>query len=402
MTGQSSHPVGTPASMRVLNQRAVLELLRRSGPATRPQVARGTGLSKPTVGQALLGLEQAGLVRPAGRTSAGPGRSAVVYEADPAAGYVLAVDIGRERIRLSLVDLGGAEVSRCDERNRCRSASALVRQVRELAERIVGAAGIRFDQVVAKVVGSPGVADRNSRALQLAPNLPGWGRKGLLDELESVLGPGLIVENDANLAALGERERGAARDARVFVLVTVGTGVGMGIVMDGHLFRGAHGAAGEIGYLPYGRFDEQAVLSGELAPPPRGLLEQATAAEPVVELAHELGLTQARNAKDVFTAAAAGEATAMRVVELIAARLAYGIASVTAVIDPELVVLGGGIGRNFELLIEPMERALRYLSPLLPTVVGGELGDDAVLAGAVAVGLRAAEETVFERHVHAG
>ncbi|MBP2474415.1 putative NBD/HSP70 family sugar kinase [Crossiella equi] len=388
--------------MRVLNQRAVLELLRRAGPATRPQVAKGTGLSKPTVGQALLGLEQAGLVRPAGRTSAGPGRSAVVYEANPAAGYVLGVDIGRERIRIALTDLGGFEVARCDERNRCRSASALVRLVRELADRTVSSVGIRFDEVVAKVVGSPGVADRNNRALQLAPNLPGWGRKGLLDELEASLGPGLIVENDANLAALGEQRLGAARDARVFVLVTVGTGVGMGIVMDGQLFRGAHGTAGEIGYLPFGPFDEQALLAGQLERPARGLLEQVAAAEPVVALAHELGLADVRTAKDVFDAAREGDEVAAKVVERIAVRLAYGVASVTAVIDPELVVLSGGIGRNGELLIEPMNRALAYFSPLVPTVVAGELGDGAVLAGALTIGLRVAEDTVFDRHVHTG
>ncbi|GAB3908554.1 hypothetical protein GCM10029964_108510 [Kibdelosporangium lantanae] len=152
--------VGTPAGMRELNQRAVLDRLRAYGPATRPQVAKDTGLSKPTVGQALLDLERRKLVREIGRTSTGPGRSAVVYEENPAAGFVLGVDIGGERIRLEVADLAGTVVSRVDERNRCRSARSLVQLVRELADQTVAAADIGFGDVVAKVVGSPGCPTR--------------------------------------------------------------------------------------------------------------------------------------------------------------------------------------------------------------------------------------------------
>ncbi|MFB9904926.1 ROK family transcriptional regulator [Allokutzneria oryzae] len=385
--------------MRTLNQRAVLDRLRHVGPATRPQIAKDTGLSKPTVGQALLGLEEAGLVRAAGRTSAGPGRSAVVYEADPTAGHVLVVDIGRQRLRLAAVDLTGAVVARRDERNRCRSASSLVRTVRQLAEELLDGAGLSLDSVITKVVGSPGVPDSGNRALQHAPNLPGWGRKGLLDELEAELGAGLMVENDANLAALGEREQGAARGANSFVLITVGTGLGMGIVVDGKLFRGAHGAAGEIGYLPYGRFDEAMLLKGGLTPPPGGMLERVSAASSVVELAAAFGMAEPDSAREVFDAARAGDGQALRAVELVAVRLAFGVAAVTAVIDPELVVLGGGVGRNGDLLLEPLQRALHGFTPLVPSIVEGELGEDAVLSGAIAVGLSKAQQLVFDRHL---
>ncbi|GAA3435937.1 hypothetical protein GCM10018954_055440 [Kutzneria kofuensis] len=153
--GVRAPQVGTPASMRELNQRIVLDRLRRGGAATRPSLARDTGLSKPTVGQALLDLEQDGLVRPAGRTSAGPGRSAVLYEADPAAGHVLGIDIGRGRLRLAVADLAGTVVAKVDEPNRCRSASALVRTVQDMATGVVGQAGMALSDVVLTVVGSP-------------------------------------------------------------------------------------------------------------------------------------------------------------------------------------------------------------------------------------------------------
>ncbi|MCS7484639.1 ROK family protein [Umezawaea endophytica] len=381
--------VGTPAGMRALNQRAVLDRLRLDGPSTRPRIAKETGLSKPTVGQALLDLERHGLVRPVGRTTAGPGRSAVVYEPNPAAAHVLGVDIGRQRIRAAVSDLAGSVIARVDERNRCRSADALVRKVRELAVRTVNDAGLELDDVITKVVGSPGVPDTRGRGMHHAPNLPGWERQGLLDELEAVLGPGLVVENDANLAAVGEREYGVAKGVGVFVTVTVGTGIGMGIVIDGRLFRGAHGAAGEVGYLPYPESKED--------PHVRGQFEGAAAAHSVVDRAKAIGLTQVRSARDVFVLAKSGDSRALEVVHDEAERLAYLVASVSAVLDPELVVLSGGVGTNIELLQEPMELALRRTTPLVPRIVAGELGDGAVLSGALAVGLTAARDLVFDQ-----
>ncbi|TWP53409.1 ROK family protein [Lentzea tibetensis] len=371
--------------MRALNQRAVLDRLRMLGAATRPQIAKDTGLSKPTVGQALVDLELHGLVRPIGRTSAGPGRSAVVYEPDPSAGYVLGVDIGRQRIRAAVADLAGSVVARVDERNRCRTAGALVRTVSELATQTVSDAGLTLSDVVVKVIGTPGVP--TGRSVHHAPNLPGWERAGLLDELESALGTELVVENDANLAAIGEYASGAARSVGVFACIMVGTGIGMGVVVDGELFRGAHGAAGEIGYLPFGQSTRDVQ---------RGQFEDAAAAASVLDMAARQGLS-ARSAREVFDLARAGDTRALDVVREEGARLAFLVAAVTAVVDPELVVLGGGIGGNLDLLCGPMEEVLRRTTPLVPRIVAGELGDGAVLAGAVAVGLESARELVFHR-----
>jgi predicted NBD/HSP70 family sugar kinase len=400
VVGVETTPVGTPAGMRRINQRAVLDLLRRIGPATRPQVAKDTGLSKPTVSQALLALEAVGLARATGHTSTGTGRSAVLYEADPTAGYVLGVDIGRENLRMAIADLGGTVVARRDERNTSRSGVALVAAIGRLATETVKAAGLHADDIVVRVVGSPGVADPHRRCFRHAPNLPGWGKAGLLDELEAALGPGLVVlENDANLTAVGEWERGAARGVDVFACITIGTGVGMGLMLNGEVFRGATGAAGEIGYLPYGQM--RAADREGLDPPARGHLEEATAAQSVVRGARELGLGTAKSARQVFRLARDGDELAQRAVEAEADRLAYTVASVAAVVDPELIVLSGGMGTNADLLREPMERALHAFTPLVPKIVQGELGEDAVLAGAISVGLRTTEGLVFEHRVGA-
>ncbi|GAA1970579.1 ROK family transcriptional regulator [Amycolatopsis minnesotensis] len=402
MSADRSPQVGTPANMRGLNQRAVLERLRTAGPATRPQIATDTGLSKPTVGQALLDLEQHGLVRTAGRTLAGPGRSAVVYEVDPSAGHVLGIDIGRGLIRVAVADLSGAVVARIDERNRARSASALMRIVHEGAENAFEQAGIRIGDVVSTVVGTPGVPDAGSATLQQAPNLPGWERKGLLKELESVLGTEMTVENDANLSAVGEHESGAARGVDASVCVTVGTGIGMGIILDGRLYRGAHGAAGEIGYLPFGWPSGGGMPDVDYAKQRQGMLESAAAAHSVVEHATRTGLTKIRTAKDVFEAARHGDEAALEVVEEEANRLAFVVSAVAAVIDPELVVVAGGIGKNHDLLAVPLERAMGRVTPMRPKIVPGELGEEAALTGAIATALRTARDVVFDRRGQAG
>jgi predicted NBD/HSP70 family sugar kinase len=394
MTASNAPQVGTPASMRQLNQRVVLERLRVHGEATRPQIAGDTGLSKPTVGQALLDLEQDGLVRTAGRTVSGQGRSAVVYGIDPAAGHVLGIDIGRQSIRVAVADLSGTVVARLDEPNRCRSASALVRTVRGTADKAVDAARLRREDIVATVVGTPGVPDPKSATLHRSPNLPGWERKGLLNELDAALGPGLVVENDANLSAVGEHHSGAARGAHVFVCVTVGTGIGMGIVVNGKLFRGANGAAGEVAYLPYGWPNTDA-LTTEI--PFRGMLEAAAGARSVVDTAVAAGLTGVRTAREVFALAREGEPRAMLAVEAEAEKLAFAVCSVAAVLDPEMVVLSGGIGSNADLLAGPMLEALSHATPLCPAIVAGELGEDAVLAGAIATALHTARDVVFDR-----
>jgi predicted NBD/HSP70 family sugar kinase len=394
--GQNGPQVGTPASMRALNQRLVLERLRAHGEATRPQIAADTGLSKPTVGQALLDLEHHGLVRATGRSLAGPGRAAVVYQAAPDAGHVVGVDIGRRAIRVAVADLDGSIVARLDEPNRCRSASALVRTVSESVERAVASAGLNPHEIVSTVVGTPGVPDPATGTVHRAPNLPGWERRGLLHELVAALagaGSDVVVENDANLCAVGEHALGAALGVDVLVCLTVGTGIGMGLLVNGKLFRGAHGAAGEIADLPFGPLPAG---RGTDASRP-GPVETAAAGQAVVAAAHEHGLTKARSAKDVFRLARTGDERAMRVVEDEAEKLAYVVSAVTAVLDPRLIVLGGGIGGNADLLAEPMRRALAATVPVVPEIVAGQLGEDAVLAGAIATALGTARDLVFDR-----
>src|SRR3954462_7226102 len=146
MSGQGSPP-GTPRLLRAHNERAVLEHLRAAGPSSRPDLARMAGLSKPPVSQALANLETAGLVRPVGPASPSMGRTAMLYEADPTAGYVVGVDIGRSWIRVAAADLSGAVAARREEGKRARGAAAVVKEGGEGARGVVAAAGLKWTRV---------------------------------------------------------------------------------------------------------------------------------------------------------------------------------------------------------------------------------------------------------------
>nr|WP_237499917.1 ROK family transcriptional regulator [Streptomyces sp. SID8379] len=380
--------------MRSNNEWLLLERLRTNGPASRAQLARASGLSKPTVSSALAALERAGLVREAGTHAGSRGRIAVLYEPDPRAGHVLGIDIGRARLRTAVADLSGAVVARTETRNRGRSATAVADAAIACAQQALAETELRSSDIVHTAVGTPGVFDRHTGRVRYAVNLPGWGRPGLVERMRERLGTPLSVHNDANLAALGEYTFGAGTGSRLFVYVLVGTGLGMGVVADGELFLGAHGAAGEIGFLPL----DGVPRSGSA--PRRGLLEDAVSADAVVRAARDGGMTGPLTAKRVFDAARTGDPAALEAVRQEGERLALAVATVTAVLDPDLVVLGGGVGRGADLLLTTVADTLHRLTPLRPRVeagTAGEDGADAVLLGALTTALRVARPLVFDR-----
>jgi predicted NBD/HSP70 family sugar kinase len=384
--------VGTPSLLRAINERTVLDLIHRQGPLSRAQVARVSGLSKPTVSLALTGLLESQLVREVGRARGERGPSALLYELNPTSGRVVGVDVGRKWVRAAIADIAGNILARRDEHARVRSAQTLIGQVGAVARKLASEAGVKWSQVTHTTLGSPGVFDPVHGYVAMAPNLPGWGRTGLVQAVREELGRNVSFENDVNLAALAERAHGLGRNVRDFVFLSIGTGIGMALVIDGQLYRGAHGAAGEVAYMPLGKGDPRDPVNRR-----RGAFEEAAAAAGIVRSARRLGMRPPLTPERIFVAARRGDAIARRAVQGEAALLGLAIATVAPVLDPELVILGGGIGRNGDLLVEPIERELRDLLPFRPRVAVSALGEDAVLRGAVATALGIARDHVFAR-----
>jgi predicted NBD/HSP70 family sugar kinase/predicted transcriptional regulator len=384
--------VSTTSAVRVVNERAVYEAFLSLTTASAAELVARTGLSKPTVSVALADLERVGLIEQLGQRTGNAGRAPRLYRLCAQAAGAVAVDVGRSWLRAAVVDLTGTVRSRDEQRSRGSSAGRLVPQIAELVERLVHESGLDRPAITATVLGSPGVYDEAADVVHLAPNLPGWGRAGVVHELRRRLPGRLRIENDINLAALAELAHLAeqSRPAPDFVFLSAGTGLGMGIVVNGRLLRGAQGAAGEISYLPLGSSTTPPVQRGRS-------LEKLTAPAAVVEQAHASGLVEVRRPEEVFDAARAGSRPAQRAVRTEGLRLATAIAGVIAVLDPALVVIGGGIGRNGDLLLPTIEHALVRLVPLrVPELRVSELGPDAPLLGAVAAGLDRARTVAFE------
>jgi predicted NBD/HSP70 family sugar kinase len=328
------------------------------------------------------------------------GPTAQLYDVDPRAGWVIGIDVGREWVRVALADLRGETVARETKPTARRSAPQIVRQLLDAVDSVVATAGADPSRIHQAVVGTPGVIRPGEDHLSLAPQLPAWDRPGVVKSIREGLGAPTAFENDVNLAALGERAHGVSQGARNFVYLSIGTGVGMATVRGGSLHRGATGLAGEVGYLPLG---DGVDAAGGSARWHEGAFERWVSSAAVVDAARQAGLRDVKSAEEVFAAARAGSSAAAKVVALEAERIATGIAAVAAVLDPELVVLGGGIGAGGgELLLEPLARRLAAISPLAPRLAISTLGSDGVLAGAIDEALRLAIDRVFGAELVAG
>ena len=242
------------------------------------------------------------------------------------------------------------------------------------------------ERLLAIGVSTPGVVDRDNGRVRLAYNVLPDGVLDPVGAIASRFGVPVLIDNNVNLAALGEKSFGLARGVSTMVFISVGAGVGMGIIMDDELVRGAHGGAGEIGYLPLAGdpFDPRHKLHGGLEDEigAAGILAAFTAR-------NDGRVTGAASAQDVFELAGQGDRPAAAVVDAVAARLGAAIATVCAILDPELVVLGGGIGSS-PLLLSPVRGAAAALVPMTARIETSLLGDRAALQGAIAVALHAA------------
>ena len=374
-------PRATPPLLKDLNERTVLDAIRSGAPISRAQISRQAGISKPTVSLALESLLAAGLVREAAHDPAGPHYGAVFFEPVPEAALVLGLDLGARFLRGALCDLGGEVRARQD----VEVGPDLLEAIGALKSTLVEASGLAEELIDNVVIGVPGVVETATGRVTLATNVPGLEGRDFRREAEEKLGHPVALENDINLAALGEQWAGIARGVDDFVFISIGTGLGSGVVLRGEIHRGHNGAAGELDYARAGHDDFDPCASA------LSLL----AAQLVAERRGETSLAPPFDGRAVFAAARQGDPVARRVVDEEAQRIAKHITPVAAVADVGLVVLGGGVGANADLLLEPVRSLLAEWLPYPPRVEVSSLGEAAVLTGALAHGRRAALENVF-------
>ncbi|GAB2999986.1 ROK family transcriptional regulator [Streptomyces pseudoechinosporeus] len=382
------------ADLRATNAAAILAAVRSADPHPRlSTLAEATKLSRPTVEAIVEELMDCGLIEVAPAVSArgqrSPGRPARRFRFCPRAGFVIGVDVRARSVSACLADLDGRPVA--VERKAVRAdlgGRARARAVTAVVQRAIDRSGADARRVWAATVGTPGLVDRSNTRIRQADNLKGWAEADIVTTLRDTLGCPVAVENDANLAALGEQWRGVGGSADEMVFVLLGERLGAGVITGGRLLRGHRGAAGEIGFI---RFP--------------GSTSSQPGLEPLVpdSVAPDQADPGRRTGADVVRGAASGDPEAVAAITSYGRRLAAGIAPVLLALDPALVVLGTslfpvpGLLPAGELLLSAAEEEAGSLLVDLPQWRLSALGDEAVITGAVRFALSSVEEVLRTR-----
>lgn len=386
---------GSPALLRRLNSALVLRTIKARGPLSRADLARTTGLSKPTVNQVVenllasdLIIESALFERP---YPPRPGRPSRLLSFRPDAGYVLGIDIGADKILVLVADLNGAVVAAQRRRTADQArqgAEALLAEVQGAVYDALASADVPLARLQGVGVGTPGIVDPMSGRVTLAPQIAGWHGIQLSKRLEHWLPCPVLVDSEVHLSLLAERQVGAIQGIDDAVYIHLGVGIGCGILIGGGIYRGANGAAGEIGYLPLpdgAPASEQGAGPFELAAGGAAFARHGrrAAARPEGRLLRALagGNPAAVDAGTIFEAARRNDAVAQAIVDELTALLARGVASVVVTLNPEVVLIGGGLSQAGQDLLAPLAARVQAMVPLPPRFVLSSLGDEAVAIG---------------------
>lgn len=373
---------------RLFTQFSVMQEITNCGPISRASLAKTTGLSKQTISEVVGMLERDGWVHATGQTSGHVGRSAVTYTVNPEAAMIVSVDLGGTTVRVALVDLGCNIVGELHEETAAAGGIAVVEQIARLTTELAARVGQDMERAMHVVVGVPGVPDEQSGRIGYAPNIADLDKIDFAAELQMRLGVDVTLENDINLAALGEQWAGG-NEVDDLALVCVGTGFGAGLILNGSLVRGAHGCAGEMGYMPLAATNGQ-----RRAAPKAGMLESEVGA---AGICRDFSKRSGRNKIDVpeiFALAAKGDRIAAEVLDRTAEILAYAVAVLCTVVDPKAIILGGSIGQREEL-VERVRRQVEAAVALPVQVKATAIGVQAALLGGALVGLTKLHQSLF-------
>jgi predicted NBD/HSP70 family sugar kinase len=391
MEGEESGSLG---SLRGLNRGRVITALREVGVGSRADIARRTGLSRSTVSTIVGQLLDDGLVvnhegeAPVGPTT-GAGRPPTLIALAPTAGAAVGIDFGKRHLAVAVADLSHAILAETwSEMEEDYPAARGLDAAAELVRKLLRQARTPRERVLGVGMGLPGPIHMATGTVGSSAILPGWvGVRGA-EEMQSRLSLPVRVENDANLGALAELTWGAGRDCSHLAYLKVSNGIGAGMILEGRLFRGAGGTAGEIGHTILDETGDICRCGN------RGCLETYAAGPAIVDLLSR-SLGEELTLEAVLARAADGDAGCRRAIADAGRHVGTAAANLCNVFNPQRIVVGGSIGAAGDVVLEPMREAVnRYAIATAAQdveIVPGELGDRAELLGAVALVLHGAD-----------
>ena len=353
------------------NTLELIDALRRRPVASRAELQADTGLSAASISRALSELRRSGLVAEEAAAVSGVGRPPSVVRFRPEAAHVVGIDAGGASLRVEIVDLAGRFIARSSVTLRgAREPAAIIRRIADVVRTLATRVGAR---PIAAAAGVSGIVDAAGGTVLLSPDLPGLNGRDVATMLADRLDMPVAIDNDDLLAAAGEAAFGAAEGCTEVVFLSLGLGLGAGLLVGGRPVRGVRSAAGAIAYFAPGALQDRA--SGRAIP------------RRYNERRGERAGTPRRTAKRVIELAAAGDADAVAVLEDAADALGALAVNVGALLDPEVIVLGGGLARGMPELVDALATRLRDALPFPPRVVLSALGEDAVARGAGSLAL---------------
>ncbi|MFF4215708.1 transcriptional regulator [Streptosporangium nondiastaticum] len=390
---------GSQSSLHRANLERVVRAVRTAGSLTQAEIARTTGLSAATVSNIVRELKEGGTVEVTPTSSGGRRARSVSLSGD--AGVVVGVDFGHTHLRVAVGNLAQRVLAEdAEPLDVDASAAQGLDRAEQLVRRLIDDAGIDPGKIIGVGLGVPGPIDVETGTLGSTAILPGWAGTNPRDELAARLSVPVHVDNDANLGALGELVWGAGRGAADLAYIKVASGVGAGLVINGQIYRGPGGTAGEIGHIT---LDESGPVCrcGN-----RGCLETFTAARyvlPLLHSAHGSDLTVAR----MVQLAREGDPGCRRVISDVGRHIGSGVANLCNLLNPRRVVLGGDLAPSGELVLAPIRESVsRYAIPSAARqleVVPGALGGRAEVLGALALVLsEMGDSTLLDGHAPVG
>lgn len=325
---------------------------------------------------AIAVLAEHGLVTETGHTESTGGRPATLLDVPVEVGGVLAADVGGAQLRVCVANLRGQLVDLFEVETPSdprELEETISRAFADMRDRLPG-------RVLATCIAVAGIVHPQTKAISMTSNVPGWTASSIPSWLAELDGP-LMVENEANAGVFGEAQSGIAVGVRDVLFVSIGAGIGSGMIQDGRLVRGTTGAAGEIG-LMVGSW------SGDAASTP---LERVASGPALLRHYRRCGGTATKNPVELFALAERGDAAAQEAIDRGLDALAMALTNATLMIDPQLIVLGGGLATVGDLLAKPLEqRTRRFLSTEPPPIAVCHLGAHAALRGAASLAAKSA------------
>lgn len=388
--------IGSPALMRETNARTILMLLKKLGPCSRADLVRQTGMSAPTVANVVSDLSDLGLIEWIGEGASGGGRRPENLRFKADYGYLVGVEVTVDALRILLTDLNGTLV---DEKYEplpkdARSPAAVAEMLHSSIKAILQRYALPWKKLVAITVGVAGITNVRDGIVISVSSSAAWRDVPFQAILKEHFSCSVFVENDTNLAAIGEHFRGVAQSEDSFIFVAVGAGVGAGIFLNGQIVHGASWSAGEIGYLHIPNVSSMQPSLYEF-----GGLEQVLGGPGILRswnaVSSKSGVgIKVRKASGVLDLALEGNAFAEKIVLQRARLLRDVVLNLSLTLNPSLFVFGGDLGAHAALL-QPTMEMLRKSEVATARVLPSSLGNLAVVWGAIAVGMKDSELKLY-------